>query len=304
MIQFATKEMLPALKGIWKACFGDPDAYIDLYFSHRFRPEYTLVEVVHGEPLAMLTMLPCEISTDNGLFSARYIYAVATLPKAQGRGYSSALLEYAHRWMRKNGVDVSLLVPAEENLFQFYRKRGYLPAFSVREVTLSRADLVRLASEGPALGRTVELKALDAAGLYALREEFYGKQGIFVRWDEEALAYVAEENAFTGGKILRFSTDYGHGYMVCYKIGSIIAVKECGTRDETLLCRALLSAFDEDSFLLRLAADSPLFAGMGEKREFGAAVYLRDTRDKALKSLPERLTGRALDEPYLGLVLD
>lgn len=304
MIQFAQPSMVPALKGIWKECFGDPDAYIDLYFTRRFRPENTLVTVINGEPAAMLSMLPCEISADTGPFSARYIYAVATLPAARGKGHSSALLEYAHRWMRKNGVDISLLVPAQQSLFQFYRKRGYLPAFSVREVVLSRKELIGLASEGPALGRTVVTEEVDAARLYALREEFFGRRGLYVRWDEPALQYVMEENAFTGGKILRFSTDYGHGYVICYRIKDMIAVKECGAGDETLLCRALLNAFNEEHFSFRLAADSSLFAGMGEKREFGAAVYLKDVRDKALLSLSERLTGRALDEPYLGLVLD
>ena len=93
--------------------------------------------------------------------------------------------------------------------------------------------------------------------------------------------------------------------MVCYKIKNKIAVKECGARDETMVCRALLSAFDEDLFELRLAADSPLFMGLGEKREFAAAVYLGEVQDRGLLSLSERLTGRELlDSPYCNLVLD
>ncbi len=305
MIQFAEKSMVPALKEIWRRCFGDEEGYISLYFDRRFRPEETLVYLNHGLPVGMLAMLPCEIVTDRGTVASRYVYGVATLPEYQGRGYSSALLEYAHRWMRKHEILVSVLVPAEESLFQFYRKRGYLPTFSVRQVRLSREEILHLAQQGPALQKPLTLEEVTAKEFYALREEFFSRQGLFVRWDEQALSYVMEENQFQEGKILRFSTDYGHGYVVCYKIKNKIAVKECGARDETMVCRALLSAFDEDLFELRLAADSPLFMGLGEKREFAAAVYLGEVQDRGLLSLSERLTGRELlDAPYCNLVLD
>ena len=218
-------------------------------------------------------------------------------PEYQGRGYSSALLEYAHRWMRKHEILVSVLVPAEESLFQFYRKRDISPP-SRWQVRSPRGDSSSGAA-GTGAAKATDLGRGDGQGVFTpLREEFFGRQGLFVQWDERALSYVMEENQFQEGKNIKIFTDYGHGYVVCYKIKNKIAVKECGARDETMVCRALLSAFDEDLFELRLAADSPLFMGLGKSGNSPRRYIWGEVQDQGLLSLSE-LTGRELlDSPY------
>lgn len=38
MIKLGDKNMKPALMKLWRDVFGDPQEYVDLFFTHRFRP--------------------------------------------------------------------------------------------------------------------------------------------------------------------------------------------------------------------------------------------------------------------------
>ena len=83
---------LQQLKRIWRECFEADDGYLDAYFSIGYRPEQTLVFQDDDTILGMLTLLPCQYrGIHQGkvrLYKAAYLFAVGTLPQAQGRQLS------------------------------------------------------------------------------------------------------------------------------------------------------------------------------------------------------------------------
>ena len=102
------------LKAIWRACFDAEEEYLHLYFSTRYRPDQTLVLEEDGQILGMLTLLPCTLRAlcqgEWRLYRASYLFAVGTLPQAQGRQIATQLLQFADkyagefvRWLEKDG---------------------------------------------------------------------------------------------------------------------------------------------------------------------------------------------------------
>ena len=88
-IMTANALMIPALRHLWKQCFGDEDAYVSLFFDRRFSPEQTLTAWVDDTLVGAVYLLEAEVD-GHPLW---YGYAVGTLPEYRGRGISRRLHE-------------------------------------------------------------------------------------------------------------------------------------------------------------------------------------------------------------------
>ena len=133
----ARPEDVPGLKRLWERCFGDDPAFIDRFFAHLFRPEHMAVCALDGMPVSMVAFLPCRLRGGGDLPCA-YLYAMATDPARQGRGWSQALLRFAHSYGREQGWRGLTLVPADQGLFQFYAKAEFQTAFFLPAAALER----------------------------------------------------------------------------------------------------------------------------------------------------------------------
>ncbi len=145
-IRMARKEDLECLKQIWKRCFGDEDRYIDFYFDNRIWTEEMAVLLVDDTIVSMLAMIPADFITAEGeTDKTAMIYAVATHPDFRKRGLAEKLMEYSNRYLITKEIPSTMLVPAGEELFDFYRKRGYKETFFIRQIKLTRDEVANLA---------------------------------------------------------------------------------------------------------------------------------------------------------------
>lgn len=80
----------------------------------------TFVYEISGEIVSTASAIPFVVGEKKG----RYIYAVATDINYRGKGYAGEVLEYIKEYY-KDTTDVLLLRPAEESLFDFYRRKGF-----------------------------------------------------------------------------------------------------------------------------------------------------------------------------------
>ncbi|HWP51031.1 MAG TPA: GNAT family N-acetyltransferase [Clostridia bacterium] len=276
----ATAAMTALLKTLWQIVFGDTAAYIDLFFEHRFAPENTMVALSGDRPVAMLYLLPITIRENKIDYDARYIYAVATHPDYRARGLSSALLEATHARLAREGVALSLLVPAEPSLFAYYGLRGFKTAFYRKTVTCA-----------PKFGVSpVELHVANLPELLALRDAIFGQSSLYARWNVAALTYQQKEAALLGGETLVFDAP-DRGYALCYPAGEAVIVKEWAAQalyPEVL--NAIAARYQREKIRIRLPAD---FAVGGAPTPFGMTRWYLSERNA-----PQ---GKA---PYLSLVLD
>lgn len=141
-VRLAAAGEIERQKEIWKRCFGDSGLYIDDFYLNRYHPDRTMLLLQDGVIAAMLTMLPVSITTAAGRrVDGAMLYAVATHPDYQSQGVGRQLVESAHQHLHDRGLIFSLLVPAYEELCEFYRPMGYREAFPLREVYVKRHDL-------------------------------------------------------------------------------------------------------------------------------------------------------------------
>lgn len=208
MIQFADNTMVEQLKKIWKECFYDEDSYVNFFFGEYFHDESTLVYLIDKTPVSMLTLMPAKLHEKNGIRKVYYIYAVATLPEARGKGYSSELLNYANE-ITKNST---FLQPATKELENFYERNGYSSTI-IRKMIRIKREQVELEEKSQ-----MELKAASITSerkRFAIKELRSGDSSLYkkirdgrlsatnyIEWEENELAYAIKENAFTGGKTL------------------------------------------------------------------------------------------------------
>lgn len=192
MISFAEKIDIPHLKKLWQISFGDENEYIDFFFENRFDEKECIVFKENNVPVSMLFAFDCSLS--DGL-KGKYIYAACTLPQCRGKGIMEKLIEYAKEaFINDLKYDFLCLVPASERLFGYYAKFGFKPFF--------KHEITSLTNNDP------ELKvftALQFEDFVLLREKFLSNA---VRWGENHLKYIFDENLFRAGKNIKINDGY------------------------------------------------------------------------------------------------
>ena len=254
MITYANDEMVPHLKTIWKEAFGDSDATIDFYFNRRYKAENTLVYLVHGMPVSMLTLLPSQMVVDGALRKVDYVYAVATLSAYRQRGLSTALLRYANTHLR-DGVWTTFLTPATPSLFEFYYKQGYHDAFAVKEIELAYVDLAKAAK--------VPANAMTPERYKAIRDAHFYADG-YVCWDLDSIAYIIAENALLGGRALEILDRFLMIY--CIRDNKIV-VKET-TLPHAMLPSAVKTVMEAEGLFTASVRLHPNHAAGGAAKPF------------------------------------
>ncbi|HML37456.1 MAG TPA: GNAT family N-acetyltransferase [Bacillota bacterium] len=203
-MRIAKKEDLLQLKEIWKLCFGDEESFIDFYFQSRDWLREMAVMSLDGRIVSMLTMIPVVLTDRNGKkFQASMLYAIATHPDFQKRGFAERLIEYSNEYLLSKDIFATLLVPAGENLFRFYEKRGYRDGFFVREAVLSRGEIERLTE--PTAGEafpsdpaaSCRIEPAEAARYGQIRSEQLKKRP-YLEYREEEIAFE-KQLALTSG---------------------------------------------------------------------------------------------------------
>lgn len=214
-VVFANEYDMEAIVKLWQTCFGDDREYIEFYLKHRFTQENMLVIHENGSPVSMASMLPVQITMNGEKRSAKYVYAVATLPEYRQKGYAAEILKYAAGKYN----EPLILQPADEKLCRYYAKLGFQEKFcespcwsydgactkmTVVSQKQGHRELVQSSMEqqepGNMLGKWAVSNA-DAKEYKAVRDQYFEKEG-YVVWDEAALAYAIRENQFCNGKTL------------------------------------------------------------------------------------------------------
>lgn len=114
---------------LWRTSFDDSEEFIKLYFDRVYNKENTLVIEKNGQVVSSLQMLPYTMTYYGTEISVSYIYGACTLPSERGQGLMKQLFLQAFEKMKYYDVAITVVIPAEGWLFDFYRQLGYTEAF-------------------------------------------------------------------------------------------------------------------------------------------------------------------------------
>ncbi|PKM77948.1 MAG: GNAT family N-acetyltransferase [Firmicutes bacterium HGW-Firmicutes-15] len=280
-------------KEIWKLCFGDSDHYIDFYYANRYKEDETLLLLQDGEILAMLTMLPIKtIAADKRSFNSTMLYAIATHPKYQSRGYATQIMNFAYHYLRKKTNAFSILVPSEKQLFDFYRQQGYQDGFYIREASFTW-NLIESWDVSETWHCTISGITPEEYN-HRRNKQLSGR--LYVSYADEEITYQKMLSQQFGADIYGIEIEEVQGCVVIEKMNSDkVFIKEILIPEELLpvAVKYIAKLFHAKEYILR----TPAFLGkqlQGSIRPFG---IIRANQEIDLEITPE-------DLGYLGFAFD
>ncbi len=110
---------------LWETVFGDSEEFVDLYFNRRFTPENTICVFESGRVVSAMQSLQYDMTFCQAVIRVGYVSGLATLPGFRNRGLAAKVLRESHRRLYDRGALLSLLIPAENSLFDYYRRMNY-----------------------------------------------------------------------------------------------------------------------------------------------------------------------------------
>jgi GNAT superfamily N-acetyltransferase len=292
MICFAEWGMRGELARIWEVCFKEPVRPAKFFLNNYFRPENCLVYQMNDQIEAAVYLLPAQLSVGAKHAQAHYIYAAATLPQYRGRGYMAALMAAAALTGANRGDRYSIVLPADEGLYEFYKKSDYTEFFQIKTQTLTLDQMCGL-SESGLTNKTL----LTYAQLNALRNSQLGTGSVL--WSDEAFCFADGIGKIYGDKLVCSLTGGNPAYAVCRRIDEDnCAVMELMADRDTIsdLIANIICTVPAQKYNFRLPADSTLLGQEGQKSRFGMIKPIAGTELSQLL--------QASHAPYLGLSLD
>ena len=112
-------------RALWKLCFGDAEEFVQLYFAKKYTDQANSYTLLEGKLIAALQRLPYQMNVRGEEVQAVYVSGVCTHPDYRGMGVMRKLLKEAHARMHSDGVEWSVLIPANADLFDYYARSGY-----------------------------------------------------------------------------------------------------------------------------------------------------------------------------------
>ena len=115
------KKDLQLYQPLFQKIFSEDSAFCDRIFSHRLDLVFDKRE--DGKIQSFLFAIPFTARVFQKEHKAVYVYGVATLPEARGKGYMKEVFKKMEDFFEKE-IDFYYLVPANETLFSMYEKTG------------------------------------------------------------------------------------------------------------------------------------------------------------------------------------
>ena len=133
---------------IWRTTFGDSDDFIALYSRTTFDPRRThlLTALDQIRALSHVQYLPYLMRYCDQWWRTGYISGAATESDQRGKGLVQLLMRASHQQMWREDCLCAFLIPAEEWLYQFYRKMGYATLYGKRSTPALQGEPTDLPS--------------------------------------------------------------------------------------------------------------------------------------------------------------
>lgn len=230
--RLAQKSETAQQKEIWKLCFGDPDSYINFYYAKRYKEDETALMFQHEEIAAMLTMIPVRtVFPNQRSYSTAMLYAIATHPKYQRRGFAAQLMEFSNQYLRGRENEFSVLVPANKELFDYYTKQGYQEGFYIREALLTLDRVNSLPSNE---SQDCRISPISPQEYNYRRNKQLGGQ-LFIAYGDEDIAYQKKLSQQTGADIYAVDIENIQGCLTVERISAEkVFIKESIIPDDYL----------------------------------------------------------------------
>ena len=120
-----------AVASLWNQVFGDDETFLADFYRLCVPYDRILVLVEDGVLRTILCAPLMTFRFPNGKsLKSGYMYALASDPAIRERGFGRQMMRYGETYLKGEGADCAILVPAEPSLFRFFDSLDYVPAFA------------------------------------------------------------------------------------------------------------------------------------------------------------------------------
>jgi GNAT superfamily N-acetyltransferase len=183
---------------LWRRCFDDSDEFVDLFFSRVYKDENELTIDKEGKVISALQIIPYTMTFWGKEISVGYIYGACTDPSERGMGHMTHLVNEAFQIMKDREVALAVTIPANEGLFELYRKSGFTEAFAystdtflLPESPITSAELVVMEPEVP-----------SSQDIYEFFDSEMRKRNICMLHDFDNFISIVRDYSLSGGHIV------------------------------------------------------------------------------------------------------
>lgn len=236
-IEWATAQDRARLQALHAACFEDTKEYISFYYQNRPPQHRTAILRAEGEVVAMLTAISFEIQQERGT----YLYAVGTHPQHRGKGYMRRLLEGVYSLLMREGVVFCLLVPANAEMEDTYRRMGF-----TEFMPLYRAFVTS--------GAEMKMTPLSYEEFARQHRKWTEKQSNAVCWPDEVLRYQYDEMCGLGGGAVSYIIDGEQYYAAYTRNGNAVYMLEDSGPDPFATAAAVATSEGVETAQIRTGA--------------------------------------------------
>lgn len=113
------------LQQLWQKTFGDSKEFIQAFFDIFDARHHVHTLSLDGNIVSVLYALPFTLLYNGKKEQVAYIYAVATDELFRGKGFMQYLMKRVHNMLAADGFSATILLPAGEQLSNYYAKMGY-----------------------------------------------------------------------------------------------------------------------------------------------------------------------------------
>lgn len=134
-------ENIERLIELWSDVFGDEREYIELLFPYG-KNVCDIFAAFYGNKItSALYLLDCTLTYSGVQYKGKYLYAAATDKRYRGKGLMASLINEAEEYCKSAELDFISLVPANEGLYSYYEKFGFVSAMH-RTTVWDKADIL------------------------------------------------------------------------------------------------------------------------------------------------------------------
>ncbi len=229
--------MKEEVRALWDICFGDDEAFTELYFSRRYNEDVNIAITEKDQVISALQILPYTMTYCKDIIPMGYISGACTHPDFRNKGAMKRLLSASFSRMKKQGIPLTTLIPAEEWLFDYYSKTGFVSVFeysskAVQSSSLNISEKYSVTEFNP-----------SERDVYAYFNKKMLERPYCIQHSEEDFNVILEDLHLGDGELLvaRLNNQI-KGIIFCYSKDEVLHVSELFYEDDaaknTLLAKA------------------------------------------------------------------
>ena len=244
----AQKNDLPLLKQMWVDIFKDSNKFAEFAVNICDTEEIYLVR--ENDRIASMVVAGIDLTAYGK--KGFYIYGLCTQPEFEGRGYATKLMNYVCEEKFSKGYEFAVAQPAQESLFDYYRKLGFENTTYLRkgQITVPKNLWATAAFDTVTAGRFKEIRSR------------YSEDEI-VHFTSKGYEKFAEYIYSEGGS----TAESDGAYCLYFENEENVIVRDLfakSTQHALKLLQAVRERTGKEVFELQISQNSQLFLGEGK----------------------------------------